>query len=299
MAAVLYYALLPILYFFSVLPMRVLYFISDFLLYPLLYKLIKYRLKVVRENLNRAFPEKSEQAIREIERKFYHHLADLFVEIIKGFTISRKELAKRVLTDKNLVLVDLFNDNKSVILTVGHYGNYEWGCMAIPQATDHQVFVPYRKFTNKYFDKLFKSSREKLGVHLFHTTKTRTVLESLPAVPVMIGLANDQAAPPQKAYWVKFLNQDTSFFNGTEKIAKQKNMPVYFGRMIKHSRGLYQMDYELITMNPQEEPEGFIMQRHAEMLERDIQAKPEMWLWSHRRWKHKMPENYTYGFNNS
>lgn len=299
MAAVFYYSLLPLLYFFSVLPMRVLYVISDFLLYPLLYKLVKYRLKVVRDNLSRAFPEKNEHERYEIERKFYHHLADLFVEIIKGFTISRRELAKRVLTDKDLVLVDLFNENKSVILTVGHYGNYEWGCMAIPQATNHKVFVPYRKFTNKYFDKLFKSSREKLGVHLFHTTKTRTVLENLPNYPVMIGLANDQAAPPKNAYWVKFLNQDTSFFNGTEKIAVQKNIPVYFGRMIKHNRGLYQMDYELITMTPQEEPTGFIMQRHAEMLEKDIQAKPEMWLWSHRRWKHKMPEDYTYGFNSN
>lgn len=297
MAALSFYLLLPLLYFFSVLPMRVLYLVSDYLIYPLLYKVVKYRRKVVQENLLKSFPEKNEAERSKIESDFYHHLSDLFVEIIKGFTISKKELAKRVLTDKDLVLVDLYNANKNVILTVGHYGNYEWGCMAIPQATDHKVYVPYRKFTNKYFDKLFKSSREKLGVNLFHTTKTRIVLENLPKSPVMIGLANDQAAPPKKSYWVKFLNQDTSFFNGTEKIAKQKNIPVYFGRMIKHNRGFYQMDYELITMNPQEEPEGFIMQRHAEMLEKDIKSRPEMWLWTHRRWKHKMPENYSYGFN--
>lgn len=297
MQAALYYAILPLLYFFSILPMRVLYLVSDFMVYPLLYRIVKYRLKVVRLNLKNAFPEKTDLELLEIERKFYHHLADLFVEIIKGFTISRKELGKRVLTDKNLVLIDLFNDNKSVILTVGHYGNYEWGCMAIPQATSHKVFVPYRQFSNKYFDKLFKSSREKLGVKLFHTHKTRIVLDNLPDVPVMIGLANDQAAPPKKAYWVKFLNQDTSFFNGTEKIAVQRNIPVYFGRMIKHSRGCYQMDYELITMEPTKEPTGFIMQKHAELLEKDIKARPEMWLWTHRRWKHKMPANYSYGFN--
>ncbi len=297
MAALSYYLLLPLLYFFSILPMKVLYFVSDYLIFPLLYKVIGYRKKVVAENLRNSFPEKSEAQRLKIEADFYHHLSDLFVEIIKGFTISKKELSKRVLTDKNLILVDLYNAGKNVILTVGHYGNYEWGCSAIPTATKHSVFVPYRQFTNPYFDKLFTKSREKLGVKLFHTTKTRKVLESLPETPYMLGLANDQAAPSKKSYWVKFLNQDTSFFNGTEKIAKQKNIPVYFGRMIKHSRGFYQMDYELITMNPQEAPEGFIMQRHAEMLEKDIQKRPEMWLWTHRRWKHKMPKGYKYGFN--
>lgn len=297
MAALSYYLILPLLYFFSILPMKVLYRVSDYLIYPLLYKVIGYRKKVVAENLKNSFPEKTDAERLKIEVDFYHHISDLFVEIIKGFTISKKELSKRVLTDKDLVLVDLFNAGKNVILTVGHYGNYEWGCSAIPTATNHAVFVPYRKFTNPYFDKLFTRSREKLGVTLFHTTKTRKVLESLPETPYMLGLANDQAAPPKKSYWVKFLNQDTSFFNGTEKIAKQKNIPVYFGRMIKHSRGFYQMDYELITMTPQEEPEGFIMQRHAEMLEKDIKSRPEMWLWTHRRWKHKMPEDYKYGFN--
>jgi KDO2-lipid IV(A) lauroyltransferase len=297
MTALSFYLLLPLLYFLSVLPMKVLYVVSDFVIYPLLYTVFKYRKKVVAENLRNSFPEKTNEERLKIEIDFYHHLSDLFIEIIKGFTISKKELTKRVLTDKDLVLVDLYNDNKNVILTVGHYGNYEWGCMAIPQATNHKVFVPYRQLTNKYFDKLFKTSREKLGVNLFHTHKTRHVLDNLPDVPVMIGLANDQAAPPKKSYWVKFLNQETSFFNGTEKIAVQKNIPVYFGRMIKHSRGFYQMDYELITMEPTKEPVGFIMQRHAEMLEKDIIARPEMWLWTHRRWKHKMPEGYSYGFN--
>lgn len=298
MAAFSYYATLPFLYLLSVLPLRVLYVLSDVFVFPLLYHLIKYRRNVVRKNLRASFPEKSEEELKTIEVKFYHHLADLFLETIKLFTISKDSLAQRVDCDPDGVLKGMFDKNQSMVMSVGHFGNYEWGSAALPSATRHEVYVPYKKVQNPYFDQLFKKSRGVLSVHLFHAHRTQAALYKIDRQqPFILGLANDQSAPPKTAFWTKFLNQDTSFFAGTEKISREMELAVVYARILKVARGHFRMEYELITENANLEPAEFIMKRHVELLEADIRSQPEFWLWTHKRWKHEMPEGYSYGFN--
>lgn len=295
--AIGYYLGIPFILLISILPLKVLYFFSDYLLYPVLYKLLKYRKKVVSENLRNSFPEKSKEELLEIEKKFFRFLCDLFVETVKGFTISNEELLKRVSHTPSEFLEKWYSEGKDCIISVGHLCNYEWICRVLPKFTSYHVKVPYRKFTNPYFDRLFTKARGQLGVELFPTFDTFKELKKKSLKPYMLGLANDQSAQPNKAFWTRFLNQDTSFFVGTEKIAVSKNMPVVYAKLDYISRGRYHISFEELEANPKLINEGDILNKHARWLERDILTQPQYWLWSHKRWKHKMPENIGYGFN--
>lgn len=295
MQAISFYLLYPIIRLFSLLPLRAMYFISDYLVYPVLYRVLGYRKKVVRENMRRVFPDKTEAERQEIERKFYHYLSDLFMETVKGFTLSEKELARRVAFTNLEVLQQMYRENPGLVLTLGHVGNYEWLAQYVPWASGTRVGVPYRKFTNPYFDEAFRVSRERGGGILFHTQNTFDFIRREKGKYVL-ALANDQSAPAEKSYWVKFLNQDTSFFEGTEKIARQLKFPVLFVDIRVPERGKYSITFVPITYDPGKEPLGAILGEHARLLEENIYHAPEYWLWSHKRWKHKKPAGFTYGF---
>lgn len=296
MKAVVFYLTVPFLYLFSILPLKVLYFLADILLFPMLYFVLGYRKKVVRGNLELSFPEKSVSEIDKIEKKFYRHLADLFVEIIKMFTISEKALRKRMTFDYLPIAEKWFAENRSFVVTLGHFGNYEWLALSLDWLFPHLGAGPYHKMSNSYFDKLFFKARSRFGTQMFSTKETGSFLRSKKSKPFIVTLANDQSAPPLKSYWTTFLNQDTSFFLGTEKIARDLDMPVVFATIEKKDRGYYHTKLEVICEYPKEEPQGAILNRHAELLERDIQENPAQWLWTHRRWKHKKPANVVNGF---
>lgn len=295
MQAVIYYLVYPLIWFFSVLPLKVLYGISDFVLYPVLYKLTGYRKKVVQQNLKNAFPEKTNAELSQIEKKFYHFLCDLFIETIKGFNISNEELAKRLSFDNLELFSEQLEKTNGVIMSIGHVGNYEWLAQYLPIATGKQLAVPYRKLMNPYFDRLFKRSREQGGATLFHTNATQKYI-SKNRKGYILGLANDQWAPADKSFWSKFLNQDTSFYVGTEKVARSLDFSVIFATVRRPKRGQYHLSFELITDKPKEEAEGHILETHVRLLEQNILEAPEFWLWSHRRWKKPMPEGLNYGF---
>lgn len=295
MQALSFYLLYPVIWLFSLLPLRVLYFISDYVVYPLLYKVLGYRKKVVRENMQRVFPGKTEPERHALERKFYHFLSDLFMETVKTFSVSDEGLADRVTFTNVELLQKVYRENAGVVLTLGHVGNYEWLAQTLPKGTGTRMGVPYRKFTNPYFDKAFKSTRERGGAILFHTEKTRMFIRQ-EKNKYMLALGNDQSAPAEKSYWAKFLNQDTSFFVGTEKMARQLGFPVVFLNIRLSGRGRYVLTFQTITEDPAREPVGAIMAEHVRLLEENIYQAPEYWLWSHKRWKHKKPEGFTYGF---
>ncbi len=297
MQAITYYIALPFIYLTSILPMTVLYGLSDLVVFPVLYHITGYRRKVVRENIRNSFPEKTEKERKAIEKKFYHYLSDLAVEILKGFTMTKQLISKSVTFESIAECEEFYREGRNIIFTLGHYGNYEWGAMAFPLQISHLVKIPFRQFSNLYMARLFMKSRSVFGAELFPTKDTyRQILEHHDK-PFALCLANDQAAQPDKAYWTRFLHQDTSFFVGTEKIARQLNAAVIYATIHRKKRGHYHVVFETISTNPETEPEGFIMEKHASLLERDIRNKPEDWLWSHRRWKHKMPEGIDYGFN--
>jgi KDO2-lipid IV(A) lauroyltransferase len=297
MQAIAFYILLPFLYFFSILPFSVLYFISRNVIYPVLYNLVSYRKKVVRTNLKNSFPEKSEADLRKIESDFYKYLADMFVETIKSFTISENQLLEKIKLENTEILKPFFETNQNVVITLGHVGNYEMVAKAMPIYLQHKVLVPYHKMSNDYFNNLFHRSRTAFGAIFFPTFDTFTYIKKDYGKAFGITLANDQSAPPTKSFWTKFLNQDTTFFVGTEKIAQQFDYPVVFAHVRVPQKGHYTMSFELISDKPKSEAEGFIMKKHAELLEKDIIVDPKYWLWTHKRWKHKMPAGVSYGFN--
>ncbi|MBX2951011.1 MAG: hypothetical protein KF870_00805 [Leadbetterella sp.] len=295
MQAISFYLLFPFIRLFSLLPLGAMYFLSDYLVYPLLYRVLGYRKKVVQENMRKVFPDKTEAERKEIERKFYHYLSDLFMETVKGFSLSYEELEERIIITNSGLLKKLYDAHDGIVLTLGHVGNYEWLAQYLPQAMDMTIAAPYRKFTNPYFDNAFKASRGRGGGVLFHTQHTREFIR-IQKDKYVLALANDQSAPAEKSYWVRFLNQDTSFFEGTEKMARQLNFPVVFVNMLVPERGKYQVTFQLITEDPSKEPLGAILEQHARLLEENIYQAPQYWLWSHKRWKHKKPAGFTYGF---
>ena len=298
MQTILFYLTAPLIRLFSALPLKALYFISDFFIYPVIYKLLGYRLTVVRQNLKNSFPEKDEASLRLIEKKFYHYLSDLFVETFFSFSIAKSELNERVVYKNMDLIYGLMKSHKGIVFSLGHYGNYEWMALSIPANTPWLMVGPYRRLNNLRFDKFFKDSRERFGSEIFHTYDTYKALDEILKrnVQFTLALVNDQNAPAERSYWGKFLNQDTAFFVGTEKLARQLNFPVVFLHINVTGRGRYEVTFDKITENPEGDPMGFIMQKHIEKLETDILKAPQYWLWSHKRWKFKKPEYLDSGF---
>lgn len=288
MTALLYYISLPLLYLISLLPFPVLYALSDFM-YFILYRILGYRKNVVYTNLRNAFPEKSEDEILALCKKYYHYLCDLTLETFKTLTISKQSMLKHCrLTDESVVLLDeLAAENKSIILVLGHLGNWEWAGNSFSLQCQHHLYVIYHPLSNKHFDGLMYRMRSRFGTRLIPMKETfREMLAKRKELTATAFIA-DQSPQPDGAHWMTFLNQDTPVFKGTELIARKINDVVVYGSVKKIKRGYYQVGVEVLESVPKETQEGYITELHTKRLEKDIIASPEIWIWSHRRWKHK------------
>ncbi|HWR75539.1 MAG TPA: lysophospholipid acyltransferase family protein [Bacteroidales bacterium] len=290
MKAIGFYIFFGINYLITLLPLRVLYLFSDFF-YLVLYYMAGYRRKVVATNLRNAFPEKSEAERIQIERLFYRHLCDLIVETLKVTHMSPGQISQRLIVRDPAGVDRLYMEGKSVIALCSHYNNWEW-FSAVPLVIPYRVLSIYKPLTNKYFDRFILNLRTKFGVW---ASPMQNILRDLikfrnEKILTISGFIADQTPPPDEhAYWTTFLNQETGFFRGAEKLAVKYDMPVIFVNTTKIKRGYYEVAFELITDHPGKEAPGFVTSRYAEMLEAVIREKPEYWLWSHRRWKYKKP----------
>lgn len=284
---ILYYTiLLPLFYFLSILPLRLLYVFSD-VLYLFAYYILKYRRRIVLKNLQNAFPEKSDQEIVEISKKFYHYLCDLIVETIKLLTISKKSLIKRCQFKDLSIFDNLYQKNQSFVIVMGHFGNWEWGGASMSAQTKPQLLAIYKVLNNRYIDKLMQHIRTRMGGKAIPMQETlRAMLENKKMVTGTAFIA-DQVADPRYAFWTSFLNQPTAVYLGAEKIAKKLNYPVIYAAVHKVRRGYYNIDLTLLVSDPKNTHEGYITALHTKMLEKDILKQPHTWLWSHKRWKHK------------
>ena len=292
MKAIGFYIFSVINYLITLLPLQVLYLFSDFF-YLILYYLAGYRRKVVAANLRNAFPEKSEVERRKIERRFYRHLSDLIVETLKATHMSHEQISQRFAVRGLSGIDPLYKDGKSIIALCSHYNNWEW-FSAVQLATPFRILTSYKPLKNKYFDQFILNLRTKFGTWV---SPMQYILRDLlkfrnEKILTMSGFIADQAPPPDEhAYWTTFLNQETGFFRGAEKLAVKYDMSVIFVNINKIKRGYYEMVFEIVTEHPGKEAPDFITSLYAEMLEAVIREKPEYWLWSHRRWKHKKPVN--------
>ncbi len=288
MSAILFYCFLPFLYLISILPFPIFYAVSDGICF-LLYTVFGYRKKVVFENLKNSFPNKTHSELKQLEKQFYHYLCDLFLETLKTLTISKEEAVKRCKFSAKTtqILNDLAEKKQSCILVMGHYGNWEWAGNSFSLQCNQQLYVIYHPLTNKHFDKLMYNMRTRFGTKLYAMKDTmREMVRNRHEVNATAFIA-DQTPSPEGAYWTTFLNQDTPVFWGTEKIAQKFNYPVVYVTIKRLKRGFYEVDSEVLVTDSKNTKEGEISELHTRKLEQDIISQPEIWLWSHRRWKHK------------
>jgi KDO2-lipid IV(A) lauroyltransferase len=269
----------------SLLPFPLLYALSD-VLAAILYYVVGYRKKVVMRNLERSFPEKTQQERVRIAKKFYRHFCDLTLESVKIFTISEKDAKARVTYFDVHVPNKYFAEGRSVIVAMAHYNNWEMIAVTVDQAIEHQACAIYKPLTNKYFDKKMLESREKYGIKMIHN---RTVMKDFVRMKSELTATHfliDQAPSIHStSHWMTFLNQDTGVLIGTERIAKNFNYPVVFLDVQKPKRGYYTARFIDVTGSPTALAENEITEKVTRMLESYIKEKPEFWLWSHNRWK--------------
>ncbi len=280
-----FYIALPFIYFISYLPFSILYLISDFL-YLLVYYGIGYRKNVVRQNLQRSFPEKSDTELLKIEKDFYKYIVDFFLEMLKCVTISQKELKKRWSIENDAILDELLSEKRNIIVTAGHFGNHELGNLALSFLIKYRVKAVYRPLNNKFFDDFFLNFRERYGSIMVSMANASKEIAKTENFNYAFFLVNDQSPPPERSYWTTFLNQETGFFTGIDRFARQYDMPVVYMCIDRYARGKYKVNVELITKTPNALPEGELLEIHARKLERDIKANPSIWFWSHKRWKY-------------
>jgi Kdo2-lipid IVA lauroyltransferase/acyltransferase len=278
----------PLLWLISILPFRILYLFSD-LIYILVYHVIGYRKKTVRENLLIAFPEKSAKERSEIEKKFYHHLCDLFLEMIKTLTISREEMDKHFVLANLEVLQEMERNGKSIALLTSHYASYEWS-VSINNKLNIKGYAIYKKIANVYFDKLVRDIRQKFGANLIHTKETIPTIESnyLNGVQSIYGFASDQSPKASRAInWGTFFGLETPLQTGAEMLAKKFDMNMMFMRIRKVKRGYYDCQFEVISTDCKNVPDFELTELFIRKTEEQIKEAPEYYLWTHKRWKHR------------
>ena len=273
----------------SLLPFRVLYVISD-IIYFLSYHVVKYRRRVVEQNLRNSFPEMSVQARRRIEKEFFRHLADILLETIKLLHVEDEEIKKRMVFSNPEVLSRFTAGGQSVIVLLGHYGNWEW----IPSIyMNYQDLVGgelYRPMKNQYFDSFFKRLRSRFGtINMPKNDAFREIVKLRQEGKVFaLGFIADQTPSKNNLhYWTTFLNQETPFLNGPERIARKGDYAVVYFDVQKTSRGHYQCDLVTLTEHAKGTKENEITDQYVELFERTILRNPAYWLWSHKRWKHQ------------
>ena len=288
---VLYRIVYGLLYTISLLPLKVLYIISDFA-YFILYYIIQYRKKVVLSNLKQAFPQKSDEERKKIAKKFYQNFSDSFIETIKLFSASEKFIRKRFYGDFSVINY-LFEKGRKCQLLSSHNFNWEYANLGIPLNIKYSLLTVYMPIENKIFDKIFKKLRTKTGALLLPATELRTAIIPYRNMRYALALVADQnPGNPRSAYWINFLNKPAPFVKGPESGARRGNIPVVFSYFLKERRGYYRIYNLLAEENPVNTKPGELTIKYVRFLEEMVKKNPEVWLWSHRRWKWEWKEEY-------
>ena len=286
MSAIVYYFFLPLLLLISLLPFRALHILSD-LLFPVIYYLVAYRKKVVLANLRNSFPEKTEQEILTIARKFYRHFTDVIFEVIKMRTISPAALRRRIRYSNPELLRKYYDRKIGVMGMSAHFNNWEWtsGCS---EWGPHHPVVIYKPLHNKYFDRFIKKCRERHGVEMItmRDTLRKVVKDQRDGNLVLYGLISDQSPVWEEVqYWTILLNQLTPVLTGAEKLAVKTGLPAVYFSMRKIKRSHYIIDLIPLSEDHTDIKEFEITERFIRTMEEKIRKNPEFWLWTHRRWK--------------
>ena len=281
-----------LLYPLSLLPLPLLYGISK-LFYWIICYIVKYREKVIDKNLQNSFPEWSDAERKKVKKEYYKHLAELAAEMIKMLTMSRKSVMRRYRCVNPELVNACFDDNRSVILMSSHYNNWEWMVLSLAMQFKHRGVGVGAPNSNKVFEKLINRVRTRYGTEVIFANHIRDDFqksadgEQLTAYMML----SDQSPPnPNKSYITTFLHQPTAVIFGGEYYAKKYDFPVFYYQVKKRKRGFYEIELQLITDTPTHCAQGAITEQYLTLLENTIRENPAFWLWSHKRWKHRVEE---------
>lgn len=278
----------PFLWIVSILPFPIFYFLSD-CVYLLVYHIIGYRKKVVRANLALALPHLTAKERLQIEKKSYHHLCDMFLEMVKTMTISSAEMNKRFVVTNLEVMTDLEKKGKSIMLIASHYASWEW-LLSFNQKVSIKGIGVYKKLANKHFDKLVRDIRSKYNTELVPTNQTIPLIANNQRnnIQCIYGLASDQSPKADRIFhWQSFMGVEVPVHTGPEMLAKKYDMNVVFAKVKKIKRGYYELTIVPLSENAKSVPDFEITQAYIKEVEKQIAEAPEYYFWTHKRWKHR------------
>jgi Kdo2-lipid IVA lauroyltransferase/acyltransferase len=278
----------PFIWGISILPFPLLYLFSDFI-YFIVYKIIRYRKNTVRQNLKLALPNLSDQERLVIEKKFYHHLCDMFLEMIKTMSISKEEICKRYVFKNYEVYAELEKQDKSIAIMCAHYASYEW-IISMNYYSDFIGYGIYKQINNPYFDKLIHRIRSKFNAKLITNKQTvPTIINNKNNnVLSLYGFASDQSPKAKSAqHWAKFMGIEVPVHIGAEMLSKRYDLALLYLNTKKVKRGHYEATLEILSEHPKDIPNFELTDQYLKLLEKQIQEAPEYYLWTHKRWKHK------------
>ncbi|MEO7531993.1 MAG: lysophospholipid acyltransferase family protein [Sediminibacterium sp.] len=287
----MYYIFFCFLYPISLLPWRILYVLSD-LAFIIIYHIIGYRKEVVADNLLHAFPEKTEAERKRISKKFYQSFCDNWIETIKLLSVSKENLSKRLSGDV-AIFHELHATGRSLQGNFGHFFNWEILNHYYSFSQPYTILGVYFPLKNQVMDRLMKYLRARRGIVLIPLPEMARAIIPWRKKQYFLALIGDQSpAQPNSAYWLNFMNRPTCFIKGPEKFARGQDIPVTVTTTRKIKRGHYHFETLVLTDSPTEMPDGEVIRRYVKHLEENIRLQPELYLWSHRRWKHNWKPEY-------
>lgn len=286
MQLLIFILIFPLLWIVSILPHRIFYGVSDIVFF-LVYHVFGYRKKIVLSNLKLTFPDKTDTEHKEIRIKFYKHMCDMFMEMVKTMNMSKEDVKKRY----NVVNIELLKEiekEKSVLIVCSHYANWEWN-VSINNYVTSKGYAVYQKIGNKYFDQWIKKVRSRWNTTpILQKDTVKTVLNNeRNHIRSAYGMVSDQSPPYSRAqYWSNFMGLNVPVFNGAEVLAKKLDLAVVFLKVTKAKRGYYKAEFIPITQSGKNTEKNAITDQFLKLTEDQIRAQPEYYLWTHRRWKH-------------
>ena len=277
----------PILWIISMLPFRLFYFFSDFIFF-IIYYIIGYRKQVVHDNLKLVFPGKTEEELLELQKEYYKHMCDTFLEMIKTLNMSKEELKKRYHIC-NIEVLQKIGESKSILILCSHYANWEWN-VSINNYVDIKGYAVYQKIGNRYFDKMIKNIRAQWNTTLITQEETvKTIVRNEQNNIIGgYGMVSDQSPQAHRAqYWTEFMGVKVPIFNGAETLARKFDLAVVFLKVSKIKRGYFKAELIPITISGKETEKNEITDKFLRLTEAQIKERPEYYLWTHKRWKHR------------
>ncbi len=286
MQLLIFILIFPFLWIVSILPYHTFYGISNFIFF-IVYRIIGYRKKIVLNNLKLTFPDKTENELKEICIKFYRHMCDMFMEMVKTMNLSKEGVKKKY----NVVNIDLLKKiekDKSIMLVCSHYANWEW-TVSINNYIASKGYAVYQKIGNKYFDRWIKKTRSRWNtIPIIQKDIIKTVINNEKNnIRGVYGMVSDQSPHIGKAvYWNNFMGHNVPIHNGAEVLARKLDLAVVFIKVSKIKRGYYNAEFIPITLSGKQTEKNEITEQFLHLIENQIKEKPEYYLWTHRRWKH-------------